>query len=358
MEATEKILFTGKNILQSNQDILEPATLHEIFKQISQPDQALIELAGRLMQVKSIDENAFQAQKVKLPYFIGARFEDNLRNTENFREINWLIVDIDKCFNSLDKELELKEMLQKDQRVALMFTSPSNEGLKLVFRLNEPMTDSALFVNFYKAFTAELARHYKLEKYIDFKTSDVTRICFLNADAGAYINEDAQNISWRTYLSKYDLLNQAKPTANEQENPEEENKNNLNEDIYAEILKKLNPKTPKKPKIIFVPEVLNSITQPITKYAEKMGLQVTEIRDIHYGKKITFKRENDFAEINVFYGKNGFTVVISPKRGHHPGLSEVAKVLIEKVIFDDPVRDPDINDNKTIMDPLNHINLN
>ena len=336
METTEKTLFTGKNVLQSSTDVLEPSSLREIFEQINQPDQSLIELTGRLMQIKSIDENAYHAQKVKLPYFIGARFHENLRHNKNFISIHWMVVDLDKCFDSLDKEIEMKEMFQKDNRIALLFTSPSNEGLKLVFKLKEPITDSALYVNLYKAFTAELARHYKIEKYLDFKTFDVTRVCFLNADAGAYMNENATGIDWKNYLSKYDLLNRNEPS--KEENKEVEDKQELDDDIYAEILKKLNPKTPKRKKIIFVPEALNSIIQPITNLAVKTGLEVEGVRDINYGKKITFKKNHHFAEINVFYGKNGFTIVISPKRGHHPGLSEVAKALIEKIIFDDVIR--------------------
>ena len=352
-------LFTGKNIQQSQNDILEPVTLSEIYTRISQPDQSLIKLAGQLMRIKSIDESAYHRQKTKLPYFIGARFDENLRRIENFIDIHWLIVDIDKCFNSLEKEVEMKEMFKKDNRIALMFTSPSNQGLKLVFKLVEPITDSALYTNFYKAFTAELARHYKLEKYIDFKTSDVSRICFLNADPEAYINEEVWSIDWKSYLSKYDLIN--KNNAGTTSGKEEENKHpdSLADDVYADILKKLNPKTPKKKKIIFVPEVLNSIEQPIVNYAKKYGLSIEEIRDINYGKKFTFKKGNHMAEINVFYGKHGFTVVISPKRGHNPHLSEVAKALIEKIIFDDQIQNNNSDDNQFLSpDFLNRHNLN
>jgi len=161
-------LFTGKDIVNSNADILQPVSLQEVFKQITEPDTSLLKLTAQLAKVMSVDENAYHKLKTRLPYFIGASFKHDLRKTENFLEINWVIVDIDKCFNTLEKEIEMKDLFKKDSRVALMFTSPSNRGLKLVFRLSQPITDSSFYTNFYKAFAAELARHYKLEKYIDF----------------------------------------------------------------------------------------------------------------------------------------------------------------------------------------------
>ena len=353
-------VFIGKNILQSDSDIMEPVNMVELFDLIRQPDQSLIEITSRLMAVKKLDKAVYKHQKTRLPYFIGATFADNLRNSKNFIEINWAIVDIDNCFNTIERELELKSMLKKDNRLALMFTSPSNEGLKLVFKLDKSITDSSLYTNFYKAFTAELARNYKLEKYIDFKTSDVTRVCFLNADADAYLNENAQSISWANYISKFDLINnRVEPEV--KESVQLPDSQAIDDDVYTDILKILNPKTPKKrEKMIFVPEALNSIEQPVTRYAAKLGIPVSTIKDINYGKKFTFVKGNHFAEINVFYGKNGFTIVISPKRGHHQQLSEAAKKVIETVVFDDLVRNPDFEKNNLsgIARRVNTSNLN
>lgn len=352
-----KKLFTGKDIIHSDADPLLNVSLRELYDMIQDPGQQLIETGSQLMKIRSIDEKAYHKLKTKLPYFIGAQFENGFRKTENFIGIDWVIIDIDNCFTTLDKEMELKDIFRNDQRIALMYTSPSNEGLKLVFRLSESITDSALYVNFYKAFTSELACHYNLEKFIDFKTSDVTRVSFLNADGDAYLNENATGLDWRTYLSKYDLINQNNNTSDAE--VEETEKKKLDDDVYVAILQKLNPKTPKRKKIIFVPEALNSIVQPITNFSKKMGLKVDEVRDINYGKKFVFRRENDFAELNVFYGKSGFTVVISPKRGHHPKLSEAAKAIIEKILFHDPLRATLNTDNGQILiKSINNLNLN
>ncbi len=355
----KQTLFTGKDIRNSNTDILQAVSLHGLYKRITEPDEGLIGLGIQLSKVISIDEKAYHKLKTRLPYFIGATFENGLRKTENFCEINWVIVDIDKCFHSLEKEAELKEMFRKDARVSLLFTSPSNQGLKLLFRLESPMTNSSLYTNFYKAFTAELARHYKLEKYMDFKTSDVTRVSFLSTDANAWMNEDALPVSWKDYLSQYDLINNH-PGGTEKIAGETNGSNNLRDDVYAKILRKLNPKTPKRPKNVFVPKALHQIVNPVTTLANKMGLTLAEIIDIQYGKKFVFRNGPDFAYINVFYGKNGFTVVITPKRGHSPKLSEAAKAVVEEAIFSNHEQQADTLDKPGTpeTDSLKNIQLN
>jgi hypothetical protein len=151
------------------------------------------------------------------------------------------------------------------------------------------------------------------------------------------------------------------PKSDVEDNVQNQETQKIDDNVYADILKILNPKTPKKrAKMIFVPEVLNSIEQPIIRFAAKMGVPVEKVKDMNYGKKFTFVKENHFAEINVFYGKNGFTILISPKKGHHAQLSEVAKKVIETVIYDDLVRNPDIETDNQInaYKPLNPISLN
>lgn len=338
---TQEKLFTGKDIRKSNTDVLQPASLGQIFTAIKEPDDELNELLHQLMQVRILDEGAYNKLKLRLPYFIGATFRHGLRSTANFEEINHFVIDIDNCFTEGTNDSRLLEVLKKDNRIALMFISPGGKGLKLLFTLATPMTDSALYTNFYKAFSTELARTYKLEQYLDFKTSDVTRVCFLSADPKAWYNPAAKPVDWHHYISQYDLFN----TVEREENDGQDNEppwnndgdnDSLPDDVYAEILQRLNPKTPKRQKIIYVPDVLNDITAPVSEMMEKAGFGVHEIRDIHYGKKFIVTHGNDFADINVFYGRSGFTVVISPKKGHHPRLAEVVKTLIEKVLYDRP----------------------
>ena len=54
----------------------------------------------------------------------------------------------------------------------------------------------------------------------------------------------------------------------------------------------------------FVPEELDSLMERLLPYLIDAGIAVTEVINIHYGKKIRMKVNFREAEINLFYGKN------------------------------------------------------
>ena len=56
---------------------------------------------------------------------------------------------------------------------------------------------------------------------------------------------------------------------------------------------------------------------------------VNDVMDINYGKKLQLSLGRRSAELNLFYGKRGFTVVQSPKRGTSSELNQTAAELVE-----------------------------
>ena len=54
-----------------------------------------------------------------------------------------------------------------------------------------------------------------------------------------------------------------------------------------------------------------------------------------YRKKVVMAKGFKFAEVNVYYGKQGFTVYKTPKRGSDEQLADLVKELIERVIYAD-----------------------
>ncbi len=354
-------LFTGQDVTKSAADILRPVTLAGLHQLIARPTAELLALTGQLKKIRNIDVKAYHRLKVRLPYFIGASFTGNIRHSSNFVGIHYFVVDLDHLPPvSHQQHQQLRQQLRQDERVALMFTSPGGRGLKLLFRLHRPITDTALYSNFYRAFTAELSRHYHLDKHLDFKTSDATRVCFLAVDHQAWLNLRATPVAGHEYHASYDLFNQETPPDNAVgPAPGPAGKQHLPDDVYAEIRQKLNPKTPKRKKIIFVPQVLEKITGPVVDFAGRLGLAVSQVRDINYGKKFVFAHARHFAEINVFYGKSGFTVAISPKRGHHEELSQLAKALIEHVLYSNsPASTAGNNSTQMLARALKNINFN
>jgi hypothetical protein len=82
-----------------------------------------------------------------------------------------------------------------------------------------------------------------------------------------------------------------------------------------------------------VPERLDLIIEDLKTYIEETGVEVYRIQNIQYGKKLFFKADNKLAEINLFYGKHGFTVVQTPRCGTSSELNELMVQLINSFVY-------------------------
>ena len=67
-------------------------------------------------------------------------------------------------------------------------------------------------------------------------------------------------------------------------------------------------------------------------YIEEIGVVISEVINIQYGKKIRFKMGLKQAEINLFFGKKGFSVVQSPRSGTNAELNQLMAELINEFI--------------------------
>lgn len=67
-------------------------------------------------------------------------------------------------------------------------------------------------------------------------------------------------------------------------------------------------------------------------YVTQRDITITEIRNINYGKKLRFKIGFKQAEINLFFGKHGFTVVQSPRTGTDPDLNNLMAEVVESFL--------------------------
>jgi len=334
------MFYLGNNILQSHVEKLQPVTIYEIFGKITNPDEDVKGLVEKLRRVRTIDRKAYDTVKKRLPYFTCSEFTDGLRKTENFVAAHGLVLDLDHCVCAEAAADELINKLKADARVMLLFVSPGGEGLKLVFRFQEPCPSAKTFSDFYKWFATSFARQYGLEQVIDFTTHDASRVCFLSYDADAYHNPDSEPLDWKVVVPLFDInecpwkKEEKIDETNNKSHAGKEKKEDIDPSVYTEILKKLNPRAkPKKAKIIHVPEQLQNIAEPVRTEAARYGIELKEVRDIHYGKKLVFEHGLNFAEINVYYGKNGFTVTITPKSGSNKELGEVMKKITEEVLW-------------------------
>lgn len=324
------MLQLGKDIRNSVNDKLEKITLEELFEKISKPDLEMKNTIRRLRVLKNIDPKKYKESKTLLPYFTNGLFNPPYRKTENFAATQCFVLDLDN-FAEGEKDLNsFRLKLAHDERVALLFISPGGDGLKVIFKLSAKCYDAAKYQMFYKLFAKEFNAQYEVNRLIDTKTSDVTRASFLSWDADCYFNEEAVPVKLENYIDfdSSDEVYEAEVIIDEIDKSSakagELVKEELPKDIVQQIKQRLKPETTrKKEKIYFVPEEVDNLMDKLIVFVESFNLKVPQVRDINFGRKFTVEADGKWCEINLFFGKKGFTLTKTPKRGSNDELAEV-----------------------------------
>jgi len=336
------MISLGRNITVPN-DPLYKISVKYLADKIKQPDVKFVDFIGQLRKVQQIDTKKYRQLKTRLPYVVGALFNPNYRKIENFAHCSFFIIDIDHLS---DKEIDITNLLERlktDERVVLAFRSPSDDGLKVFFKLCKPFYDHGKYSLFYKIFTHKFALEYSLDQVVDKRTSDVSRACFVSFDPELWYNENATCIDANKYINFDNELqiNEIKQELKEKEkndtlshNPESSMGQNIPDDIISKIRETLNPKIRlKKERQITVPEELDTIIELIKIALLEYKIEIEEIVNINYGKQFRLKLHHYKAEINVFYGKRGFTIVKSNKSICNKELVDVAYDIIDSTIL-------------------------
>ncbi len=315
-------MMYGKNLTQFN-DTLQKITIEQIYQWITTSEK-LKSSIETLRNIRNLSLDSFLKAKKELPYFTISVFYPPYRKKEHFAYTEFLVIDID----SIDNEVihRLKNLLVQDEFVKLFFISPSNEGLKIVYQFSEKVFDPAQYVFAYKAFIQEFSQKYDIHQ-IDDKVFDVTRATFLSYDPNAFFNSSAKTINIQDYLSVIPpnlLEDYQKEIRNELQSSRKKDNKPLDEQTLQFIKEKLQHKTyVQKAKEIYNPQPLNEITPYIVQQLNAQGLTVESIEPIQYGKKIRVKINFLWAEVNLFYGKKGFSVIKVPKNGSNKELCEL-----------------------------------
>lgn len=343
LNSKQLMVQTGNNITIKD-DILQKITIEHLYHVIRKTSSELDQKIKRLRTVSTIDKSRYNDLKKLLPYFVCGIFNPPYRRAENFAWIQHLVLDFDHLRQKGIEPEGLKEKLKHDTRAELIFVSPGGDGLKVMFRLSEKCFDRARFSLFYKVFARTFAEHNNLEQVIDPRTSDVTRACFLAADNHAYFNPDPDPVLMVNYVD-YDNPLEVKLISDQINSMEKEEKSMIaNVDIPAraspdklileQIREKLNPgKNRQREKQIHVPAELEKAVDIVRENLADLGITLEATRDIHYGKKFTFSLGLRKSEINLFHGKRGYSVVISPKAGTDKELADVCAALMQDIFL-------------------------
>ena len=321
-------MFSVGSNVRNNSEPLKKVTPEYLYNALRFPKPEFLSRIRQLRIVRQINESQYVQLKQQLPYFVCASFNPPFRNTKNFAFTRYFIMDIDHiCEKGLVLD-DLRRKIESDSRTMMCFLSPGEDGLKVIMKLKDRCYDAGVYSVFYKKFVYEFSLQYDLQQVLDIRTSDVTRACFMSVDSFAYYNPDAEPVDMAEIIDMEDssvLLMQKKEVEESisaltdiaDSSGDAVEIREPDDDAMERIRGLLNMKTKKVSveRPVFVPAILDTIQGELSNYVRDIGFMVSDIISIQYGKKIRAKLGLKSAEINLFYGKRGFSVVVSPKTG-------------------------------------------
>lgn len=338
------MLTLGRNITTPG-DPLQKVNLEQVFAAIVNSRSTLPVTIEALRSLKELDPRKYASQKTFLPYIAVGNYHPPIRRKENFSFSEHVIIDLDHLSEKGLNPHSLKAKLRADQRVGITFVSPGGDGLKVIFTLSEKIFDAAYYTEFYKRFASSFANEHGLSTVIDLKTKDVTRACFMSYDAEAYFNPAHNKINPEEFLSKEQgvIENKGQQRALEdwketekriEEDKKEKSVQVLSDDVLSKIKTQLNPDfKPRLPKNIYEPPEINAILETLSEKLLEYELKLIESEPINYGRKLRIQLGNIWAEVNLFYGKKGFTVVKTTKTGSNADLAELVYQKLYQIIY-------------------------
>lgn len=335
------MISSGANI-KSASDTLKKCSVEYLYNAIRNPKQEIAHQIRQLRIIRELNLSQYSNLKGLLPYVVCGIFNPPIRKTENFAYTEYFIIDIDHISDTGKTLTDLKSQFNKDTRIVLCFVSPSGDGLKVFLRLKERCYDANVYKVFYKLFAQSFSEQYGLHKVVDAKTCDVTRACFISSDPDAYFNPNPELIDINDYVNSdrhdselFGLIKEVAQIDKGQHVSTPTTPTEPNKDTIQLIRETLNPKAQKPPKApVYVPKELNNIMAELVEYIQAKSVVVKEIIDISYGKKIRMALGLKLAEVNLFFGKHGFSVVMSPRTGTNAELNELMKQVVESFIFE------------------------
>lgn len=321
------MILIGKNLTKSN-DSLQMCNIDDVVYEIQNPRKDILDLITKLRIIKSVDKKQYDKLKLQLPYFVCGIFDPHIRNLTNFAYIQYFVIDLDNLSGKGIEINRLKDEITKDDRVVICFISPSEDGLKIIFKLEEKCFDTGMYTAFYKEFCKSLEGIYNICQVVDHKTCDVSRVCFYSVDPNIYFNKSAHTIDINCYINPFIIPHN--DTDERSESTHMDKGSSLEEATISEIKRILNLSKPREKhnKEVYVPKILENLMSGLSAFLLEKGLNVEDITNISYGKKIKIRCGHRRAEINLFYGKLGFKAVSSPKRGTDKELNELMVSLI------------------------------
>lgn len=332
-------LMIGRQ-LTAPSDPLERITVARVFQGLTRPKPAFQDLISRLRTVASVDLAQYRQLKKGLPYLVCGLFHPAIRRKAHFATIHYFMLDLDHLAEAELTVAEVRERLQGLEEPLLGFVSPGGDGYKILFRLATPCSDAARFHAFYQRFARTFARAHGLENVVDYQTCDVTRACFMSHDPEAFFRPQAVAVNLEDHLRAETpppaaaagdgpVPAAARPAARKLVGPDEQ--------TLAHIREKLNPGRRKRrpEKTVVQPEEIGAAVDYFREHLAEYALELAANEAISYGRRLRIQAANgSWCELNLFYGKRGFTIVKTTKTGSHAELAELSAQVLRELLYD------------------------
>ncbi|MBQ0022688.1 MAG: hypothetical protein KBT29_05565 [Prevotellaceae bacterium] len=317
--------MAGRNIL-SKSDKLQKVNLEYLYHSIRNPKPEISTLIRLLRAVKSIDGNRYAHAKKQLPYFVCGSFSPPYLSLENFSHIEHFIIEVsDLKAKGIDTE-ELKTHLTTDKHVQLMFLSPNQDSLKIMFTLKEKCYDIGLFSVFYTLFYKHFLELHHID--LDFSTSEasVTQACFISVDEAAYYNANAEAVDFSNYVNEDDpasLFDSMREMRHAVKDAKKRDSHSVNNDTVAndpddEALMHIKEvllgaaSAEKDKKAIKDTDEIDSIVSGLKGFIEDHGIKVNEVKTMLHARKLRLQLDENTAEVNLFKNAKSYFAVLSP----------------------------------------------
>ena len=327
--------------VRNNTEPLMKVTPDYIFNALRNPKPNFESRIRQLRVVRQLNEAQYASLKQQLPYFVCATFNPPFRKSDNFAYTQYFVIDIDHIGAKGLIIGDLKAKIISDSRTLLCFVSPGEDGLKVMMRLKDKCYDAGVYSVFYKRFVSDFSTQYNLQQVVDAKTSDVARACFMSVDRNAYYNPSAEPVDMSRVINLMDsseLLRQKKAAEKDVKELTSQDAPRLREpdedsmDKVRQLLKMRQKKQAPVAQDVYVPEILNQLEEKLRNYVNDVGFTISEIINIQYGKKIRAELGLKKAEVNLFYGKKGFSVVVSPRTGTDESFNSLLAETVQTFI--------------------------
>jgi len=181
------------NFVRKFNDIEDELDITEVFAKIK--DGEFEDDISHYRYALSVNDKNAPNLKSRLLGFTPAGVFNENRKTEALVKYSGLLhLDIDKITN--EELLNLTTKLKGDNTVFCCFVSPSGNGLKIFYKVNDTAENHIKNSNL---LIALFEKQYEIKP--DPQVKDIPRLCFISSDSNLYLNQNSQPVDFTSHTA-------------------------------------------------------------------------------------------------------------------------------------------------------------